>query len=124
MAGLLAGLRACPTPWLALIPVDNPCFPCEAFDEALQRLGVRSGAVGWIDHEDRSQWLPGLYHRDAIPSLEDSLSRGELRFGLWVKAQRAEFLPWKNGQVSASRAFSNFNTPGQARAGGFGRAGG
>lgn len=123
MAGLLAGLRACRTPWLALIPVDNPYFPCEVFAETIEHVGVQPRAVGWIDHEDRFQWLPGLYHRDLISPLEKSLSRGELRFGRWIKAQGGTFLPWQHGEVLASRAFSNLNTPEQARFAGFVRTG-
>ena len=119
MAGLLAGLRLCRTPWLALIPIDNPYFPCDAFAETLQRVGSGRKAIGWIDHEERFQWLPGLYHRELIPSLEESLSLEELSFGRWVKAQQRAFVPWQHGQVSVRQAFSNLNTPEQARLAGF-----
>lgn len=118
MAGLLAGLQRCRTEWLALLPVDCPYFPPEAFAAALLDAGS-ARVVGWLDHGRRAQWLPGLYHKDLIGSLETSLAHNRLSLGRWVTAQDHLFLPWILPEVPAHDAFLNLNTPEQALAAGF-----
>lgn len=118
MAGLLAGLRCCSTEWLAVLPIDSPYFPPQAFDDALALVGQHR-VLGWIDAEGKQQWLPGLYHRGLMSSLERSLEREALSLGRWVADQNPAYLPWTRSEMPAPRAFININTPAQAAASGF-----
>ncbi len=126
MAGLLAGLRESATDWLALMPIDNPLFPPEAFVEALLRVGLPDGsgsplALGFLDQGGHPRWLPGLYHRDLHPTLEEALGSGQLSLGRWVQSVNHVFLPWTHNKVSSERAFTNINTPEEAATLGFHR---
>lgn len=124
MAGLLSGLRECSTEWLALMPIDNPLFPPEAFIETLSRGpdGYRSpGALGFLDRDGHPRWLPGLYHRDLCPALEQALGSGQLSLGRWVQSINHAFLPWTHTEISSERAFTNLNTLEEAAALGFHR---
>ena len=117
LPGLLGGLRQCRTPWLALLPVDCPNFPPEAFLEAPDRASGQP-AIGFLLQGTR-QWLPGLYHVDLLSSLEDFLASGSRAMGRYVERVEHVFLPWTHQTISAERAFTNLNTPEQAAAEGF-----
>jgi molybdopterin-guanine dinucleotide biosynthesis protein A len=119
LAGLLAGLLACRTDWLALLAVDTPFFPPEAFGQALERAPGGCQALGFVGPEGRPQWLPGLYRPALHSSVEEALGWGERSLGRWMQAREHAFLPWIDSQVPASRAFANLNTPEAARQAGF-----
>lgn len=125
LAGLLAGLLASSTDWLALMPLDNPYFPPDAFRLALARALDRNPArslphaIGFIDGQGHRQWLPGLYHRDLRGSLDEALGSGERRFGGWVSTANPVYLAWEHPEVDSARAFTNLNTPEAAAAAGY-----
>lgn len=120
LAGLLAGLRNCRNLWLALLPIDCPFFPAEAFFEAFERGGPESHVIGFLQREtDRAQWLPGLYHRALIPIVEKALREERLSLKSLVDSVPHRFVSWSGGQVSDEKAFSNMNTPMEAALLGF-----
>ena len=45
LAGVLAGLRAAATPWLAVVPCDSPSLPLDLVERLAQGLGDGRGAV-------------------------------------------------------------------------------
>ena len=45
LAGILAGLRAAETPWLAVVPCDSPCLPLDLVERLAQGLAGAQGAV-------------------------------------------------------------------------------
>lgn len=118
MAGLLAALQECCTPWLALMPIDCPFFPPEAFGAALTH-DDGCLAIGFTDHRQQSQWLPGLYHRRGISSLEAALAREERGLGRWMTSLPHRFVEWPLPEVEVERAFTNLNSIEAARAAGF-----
>jgi molybdopterin-guanine dinucleotide biosynthesis protein A len=115
LAGLCAGLRDASTEWLALVPVDAPHFPVQALLQAPARLaGTQLRAIGFLDAEGSPQWLPGVYHRSLLSSLQGSLAAGERSLGRWMRRQPHRFLEWQADWGPMERAFTNLNSPEQA----------
>lgn len=106
LAGLLAGLEACTTPWLMCVPCDGPEFPpdlvarlMEAAETALAPMAVARTAAGL-------QPTFQLCHRRTLPALRAYLASGERRVSAWCRQQGACEVMFDN-----AAAFSNFNSP-------------
>lgn len=121
LAGLLAGLEAASHDWLALLPLDQPYFPPEAFRMALARHSCSASprAIGFLDPTGRRQWLPGLYHRKLRKPLRQALAGGVTRFGEWVETVQPTFIEWAELYSESVLAFCNLNSPEQAAAAGY-----
>src|SRR6185503_5545242 len=52
LAGILAGLHAAPTPWLAVVPCDSPCLPADLVARLAQGLAGAPAAVAQRLHDD------------------------------------------------------------------------
>lgn len=113
LVGLLAGLEACATEQLLLLPVDQPFFPLEM----CQADPVEFARV-FRDNEARLQWMGGTYHRRLIPLVRDYLQAGHRSLGGFVKSL-GERLEVKD--CLQHQAFFNLNTPEEAAAAGFQR---
>lgn len=126
LAGLLTGLRHSRSDWLALLPIDCPFFPAQAFLQAVDRAEPGDRALGFLQQQSgKEQWLPGLYHRALIPKVEKALKAEQLSLKRLVDSVSHRFLPWcaahedGGGPICEERAFSNLNTPEQAALLGF-----
>lgn len=118
LAGLLAGLRRCSTPWMASVPCDCPHFPAdlvarlaaarEAEGTALAVAATRDDAGG--DGGLRLHPVFCLLGRDLATSLEASLRAGERRVAHWVAQQGASVVCFDD-----ATAFVNVNTPADLR---------
>jgi molybdopterin-guanine dinucleotide biosynthesis protein A len=111
LAGLLAGLRSCRTPWLASVPCDAPHLP----DQLVARLGAavtRSGAsaayAATLDAEGRQRPQPVfcLLQASLADDLQHHLQAGERRVRGWLERHQAVAVPFDDAE-----AFGNFNTP-------------
>ena len=111
LAGMLAGLRACPGEWLQCVPCDVPQLPLDLCQRLVASLAPGVQAV-WPLTQDagqaRSQPAFALLHRSLASSLERYLASGERRVESWLRAQthiQADFsLP------GDAAAFANLNT--------------
>ncbi len=104
LAGILAGLAACPTPWLQLAPCDTPCFP----DDLVRKLrtAVRQSACTPVVN-GRAQWVFTLLHKDVHAPLRKLFEQGERTLGRALSGLPLDLL-----QINApeSQDFLNINT--------------
>jgi molybdopterin-guanine dinucleotide biosynthesis protein A len=111
LAGILAGLRAAPTPWLAVVPCDAPRLPADLV--ARLAAGLRDGAAGAVarrTHADGRQRLEPVCCLLATALADDlaaALAAGERRAAAWVARHAA---PVDFDRPGDADAFANFNT--------------
>ncbi|MEN8174831.1 MAG: molybdenum cofactor guanylyltransferase MobA [Pseudomonadota bacterium] len=108
LAGILAALAHCATPWLAVSPCDSPCPP----PDLVRRLAEGATAAGSqiaVAHDgERPQWLHCLMHRSLEPDLRSYLAVGERAVRHWMTRQGAVEVDMSD----APGAFMNINDPG------------
>lgn len=129
LAGVLAGLRACTTPWLACVPCDAPLFPHDLVARLMQsaRAQQRPAAVvvrarHSAQHDTKS--LPVevlmepafcLLRRELAGRLAATLAAGERRWQAWLAdCGAAEVVFDAHAATPGSDAadpFGNLNTP-------------
>ena len=109
LAGLLAGLRAATTPWLAAVPCDAPFLPLDLVRRLLASLGSARAAMASVG--DRAEPLFCLLHVGLADPLASALANGERRAETWLRgvgAAPAVFLQ--------PESFANLNTLQELRA--------
>ena len=116
LAGVLAGLEACTTPWLMSMPCDTPHVPMNLVarllaatqasdaDIALPTTVLPSGQAQW-------QTVFLLIHARLSQPLRQYLASGERKIDLWVRTQRHVLVPFE-----ADTDFDNLNTLDELRA--------
>jgi len=103
LAGMLAGLRAARTPWLAVVPCDAPFLPTDLVSRLADSLAGSRAAVVRVG--ERTEPLFCLLHVDLADDLAAALAHGERRAEAWLRgvgAAPALFLVAEN--------FANLNT--------------
>lgn len=109
LAGLLAGLQHCETPYLASVPCDTPHFPDELVATLAQALAAQDADIAMAAiHEDgqlRPQPVFCLLKRGLAQSLADYLHAGERKAGRWVAMHRCVPVLFDD-----AAAFFNVNT--------------
>ena len=114
LAGLLAGLEHCKTPWLVTVPCDTPAFP----DDLVERLGAAAIAndaqiaIAATREGDRVQAHPVFCLLEATlgESLIAYLQGGERKVGRWIARHRAVEVLFDD-----AAAFFNANTADELR---------
>lgn len=112
LAGLLAGLERCKTPWLATVPCDTPLFPFDLISRlaaALHQAGpdaeiavAAAVEVGVL----RAQPVFCLLRRELRDGLAACLHGGERKAGGWMRQHRCVEVRFYDAS-----AFFNANTP-------------
>ncbi len=106
LAGLAAGLVACPTPWLLTCPCDCPDLP----DDLVIRLfaAVENGRTNIAVASVAGYMQPTfqLCRREMLPELEAYLAAGGRKVGAWCREQGATVVDFPDAS-----AFENLNTP-------------
>jgi molybdopterin-guanine dinucleotide biosynthesis protein A len=110
LAGFVAGLRACDTPWLVTVPCDSPALPLDLVARLSaaaheQRASVVLAAAPDDSGVLRPQPVFCLMHRSVLPSLLAFTAAGEAKVGWWARQQGAVQLAFDDPQ-----AFVNINT--------------
>ena len=105
LAGVLAGLRAVSTPWLAVVPCDSPRLPVDLFARLAAGVGDASGAVVL---RERLEPVCCLLSTGLADDLERYLADGGRKVEGWV-ARHA--VPVKFDRPEDAEAFANVNTP-------------
>jgi molybdopterin-guanine dinucleotide biosynthesis protein A len=104
LAGWLAAMRLCATPWLASVPCDTPGFP----DDLVHRLAAAvagGGKIAVARTPPRLQPVFALMHCSLADSLEQYLLHGERKVLQWLALHpHAEVL------FDDEAAFRNLNT--------------
>ena len=105
LAGILAGLRAASTPWVAVVPCDSPRLPLDLVARLAEGLGDASGAVV---HRGRLEPVCCLLSTALADDLERYLGEGGRKVEGWV-ARHA--VPVVFDRPDDADAFANVNTP-------------
>lgn len=114
LAGVLAGLQHCTTPWLLAVPCDAPGFPLDLASR-LATAAAREGAKAAVAQDRDAQGQPRLQpvfclvHVCLRDSLQAWLEGGGRKARSWLESQHAA-LELFDGPGDAL-AFFNANTP-------------
>jgi molybdopterin-guanine dinucleotide biosynthesis protein A len=116
LAGILAGLRAARTPWLAVVPCDSPQLPPDLVARLAQGIGAARGAVVQRDHGDEGLRLEPvccLLSTALADDLARYLAEGGRKVEGWVSRHAA---PVRFDAPDDAAAFANVNTPADLQA--------
>jgi len=111
LAGMLAGLRAATTPWLAVVPCDSPRLPTDLVDRLAGGLAGRDGAVVQRDLGAagvRLEPVCCLLSTALADDLARYLDDGHRRVEAWLARHAA---PVRFDRPDDAAAFANINTP-------------
>ena len=111
LAGMLAGLRAASTPWVAVVPCDSPRLPPDLVERLGRGLGDRQGAVVQRDlgaEGVRLEPVCCLLSTTLADDLADYLASGGRKVEAWL-ARHAAPVPFD--RPDDATAFTNINTP-------------
>jgi len=114
LAGFLAGLEHCKTPWMVTVPCDSPLFPADL----VQRLAAAAEAQGAdiamaATREDgvmQVQPVFCLMKTELAESLVRFVAGGQRGVGQWAAGHRHVEVPFED-----ERAFANANTMDELR---------
>lgn len=110
LAGFLAGLEHCETPYLVTVPCDSPRFPLDLVPRLAQALveqGAQIAMAVTLDEAGERQRQPVfcLMHTDVLGSLVQFIQGGQRRIDRWTDAQRCVEVLFDEAE-----AFVNANT--------------
>jgi len=106
LAGMLAGLRAARTPWLAVVPCDSPLLPLDLVARLDGGRGASDAAV--VERADgKLEPVCCLLSTALADDLAGTLARGDRKVEAWLlrHAARVRF-----DAPGDDAAFANFNT--------------
>jgi molybdopterin-guanine dinucleotide biosynthesis protein A len=110
LAGLLAGLERCETPYLVTVPCDTPEFPLDLVERLAAALvqadaEIAMAAVREADGSLRTQPVFCLLHASLMESLVQFLHAGERKIDRWTARHRCTQVEFPD-----PHAFFNANT--------------
>jgi molybdopterin-guanine dinucleotide biosynthesis protein A len=107
LAGILAGLRAAATPWLAVVPCDSPRLPVDLVERLAAGVDGKTGAV--VQREDgRLEPVCCLLSTTLADDLASYLADGGRKVEGWIARHAA---PVRFDRADDEAAFANLNTP-------------
>jgi molybdopterin-guanine dinucleotide biosynthesis protein A len=111
LAGYLAGLKGCNTPYLMTAPCDSPLFPTDLVEVLAQTLKKQGSHIAYASSQDPSGkiWAQPVFclmKREVVDSLEQFLADGQRKIDRWFASQNACTTIFQN-----ESAFANANTP-------------
>jgi molybdopterin-guanine dinucleotide biosynthesis protein A len=109
LAGILAGLREAPTPWMAVAPCDAPFLPMNLVQHLVDALAGSRAAVAYVG--ELIEPLFCLLHTDLADDLAQSLAHGERRAEIWLRSVGAA-----PAVFALPEQFANLNTLQELRA--------
>ena len=111
LAGMLAGLRAATTPWVAVVPCDAPRLPTDLVERLARGLAGRDGAVVQRDLGAagvRLEPVCCLLSTSLADDLAHCLAGGGRKVEAWLGRHAA---PVRFDRPDDAGAFANINTP-------------
>ena len=116
LAGFLAGLEHCETPYLVTVPCDTPLFPLDLVERLAQALDDQDAEVAIAsapeaDGQLRPQPVFCLLRADLVDSLTRFTQSGGRKIDAWTAQHRQVVVPFDDPQ-----AFFNANTLAELRA--------
>lgn len=101
LAGILAGLRAIHTPWLAIAACDQLSLPARVYATLIQTAAQNPVGMALASGHPTC----AVVHQRVAPSLEQRLLAGDLRLARWFQEMGATDVVFPNV------TFANINTP-------------
>ena len=109
LAGFLAGLERCETPYLVTVPCDSPLFPEDLVARLAQALEAQNAdiAMAATHEEGKLQVQPVfcLMKAEVMESLVRFTQEGQRKIDKWTALHRVVEVPFDD-----TRAFANANT--------------
>ena len=109
LAGFLAGLERCETPYIVTVPCDSPLFPDDLVARLAQALEAQNAdiAMAATTEEGRLQVQPVfcLMKTELLESLVRFTQDGQRKIDKWTALHRCVDVPFDDAQ-----AFANANT--------------
>jgi molybdopterin-guanine dinucleotide biosynthesis protein A len=109
LAGLLAGLEHCDTPYLVTVPCDTPNFPADLVARLAQALHLANADIAMAAAPEegalRTQPVFLLLKTSLLESLVAALHEGERKVDRWTARHACVTVPFDDGA-----AFFNANT--------------
>lgn len=109
LAGLLAGLERCETPYLVTVPCDTPNFPADLVARLAQALQAEGADIAMAatqeDGQLRTQPVFCLLRTELMEDLVACLQAGERKIDRWTARHRVAVVPFED-----TAAFFNANT--------------
>ena len=109
LAGFLAGLEHCETPWLVTVPCDTPDFPLDLVERLARFAEAEHAEIALAacpqDGVQRAQPVFCLMRASLLESLVRYTHGGGRKIDRWTATQRAVEVPFDD-----PRAFFNANT--------------
>ncbi len=111
LAGFLAGLEHCETPWLVTVPCDTPAFPLDLVERltaaaAAQDAEIAMAATQSADGTTQVQPVFCLLRTSLLESLVRFTQSGQRKIDRWTAQHRCIEVPFAD-----EAAFFNANTP-------------
>ena len=111
LAGYLAGLKTCKTPYLVTAPCDSPLFPTDLVVALADQMEKEDANIAYASSQDSegkiwAQPVFCLMKREVLQSLEEFLANGQRKIDRWFASQAACTAIFVN-----ESAFANANTP-------------
>lgn len=110
LAGFLAGLEHCTTPYLATVPCDSPNFPADLVERlaaGLEREGAEVAVASTLEADGRVQPQPVfcLLRAELLESLVRFVGGGQRKIERWTALHRVADVRFDD-----AAAFANANT--------------
>lgn len=109
LAGFLAGLEHCETPFLVTVPCDSPHFPPDLVERLAHALVQADAEIAmaatWEQGQPQVQPVFCLLRADLLDSLVRFLHDGQRKIDRWTGQHRCVHVPFDDAQ-----AFVNANT--------------
>ena len=109
LAGFLAGLERCETPYLVTVPCDSPLFPQDLVLRLVAGLEAGGAEIAMAatreEGELRAQPVFSLMHTDVLESLVRFTASGQRKIDKWTAGHRTVLVPFDE-----AGAFANANT--------------
>ncbi|MDH3862388.1 MAG: molybdenum cofactor guanylyltransferase [Gammaproteobacteria bacterium] len=112
LAGMVSGMRAARTPYIAVVPCDSPLIGAELV-QRLYAAAASSGAPIAVAHDgERLQPVFALLSRDLLDDLAGYLDEGERKIDRWYARHGYERVDFSD----VAESFANINAPDDKRA--------
>lgn len=107
LAGILAALAQCRTPWLAVAPCDSPGLPPDWVARLAAAAQAAHAPAAYAHDGAQGHYVVCLINRALHERLAQDMATGERRIGRWLQAVGGVPAPFP-GQA---HAFGNLNSP-------------
>ena len=109
LAGFLAGLTHCATPWLLTVPCDTPLFPHDLAARLARAAAQAQAPIALAATAQRPQPVFCLMQTALLPDLRRFMNEGDRKVSQWA-ARRDHATAAFDAPGDDPRAFDNANT--------------